>query len=277
MELLSIIRKLEGKANSDRRIVIERYVQQWKLPYHIQNYSTGTNLIIKSEKQPFIGIGSHYDAVTGSPGANDNGSAMAVTLAILRRAHNNPLKHFGVQGFFFDQEESGLLGSKAYVKKYGIKDMLGMINLELVGQGDQVAIWPVSVNGQGKILKGIEYAAKTLKLSSHRFDRIIPHDADHRPFKEAGLRDSFSLTAISREDLEVAEHYYRALEFDVEPQVLKDILSKAPLFEHYHQSSDVSEHLSESTLQTFADLIWQTLQLLDQSWQKDPSLRTFFQ
>ncbi|MEM7367161.1 MAG: M28 family peptidase [Bacteroidota bacterium] len=277
MELLSIIRTLEGKANSDRRIVIERYLQRWKIPFQIQNYSTGTNLIVKSDKQPFIGIGSHYDAVTGSPGANDNGSAMAVTLAVLKRAQTNPLTHFGVQGFFFDQEESGLLGSRAYVAKHGIKGMLGMINLELVGQGDQVAIWPVSDQDAGDIVKGIELAAKGNRLPIHRFDRIIPHDADHRSFREAGMKEAFSLTAISSEDLEVAEHYYRAMEFEVDPPVLQEILSQAPLFKHYHQATDVHEHLSESTLQHFSNLIWQALQLLDQSWEKDTSIRTFFQ
>ena len=41
----------------------------------------------------------------GSPGANDNASAVSVTLDILRRARVERLNHIGIRGFFFDEEE----------------------------------------------------------------------------------------------------------------------------------------------------------------------------
>src|SRR5436190_24098952 len=38
-------------------------------------------------------IGAHYDSVFGSPGANDNGSAVAATLALARHFANRKMQH----------------------------------------------------------------------------------------------------------------------------------------------------------------------------------------
>ena len=197
-------------------------------------------------------------------------------LALLHRAQETPLNNLGLQGFFFDQEEAGLLGSRAYVEKFGTQGMMGLINFELVGMGDQLAIWPISSQSSNQLLSGVEQSARMNRWPSHRFDQILLHDADHRPFREAGIENAFTLTAISQEDLEVASHYYRAMEFEVDAKTLQEILGKAPIFQHYHRSSDRAEHLSEQSLQSVVDIVWTTLQLLDQSLERDSSLHSFF-
>src|SRR3989344_8925871 len=72
--------------NAKRREDVLYYLEFLDIPYETQKYKTGENIIATIGKDPFVGIGSHYDAVEGSPGANDNASAMAVTLDILKRA-----------------------------------------------------------------------------------------------------------------------------------------------------------------------------------------------
>lgn len=75
---------------------------------------------------------AHYDSMLGSPGADDNATAVAAALEIARlfaRSLSRPLEIV-----FFDQEERGLLGSIAFTAKpENLKDLAGVINLEMLG------------------------------------------------------------------------------------------------------------------------------------------------
>jgi Zn-dependent M28 family amino/carboxypeptidase len=59
-------------------------------------------------------VGAHFDTVTGSPGANDNASGSVVVLAIARYLVDVPCRSAPVTVVFFDQEEAGLFGSRAF-------------------------------------------------------------------------------------------------------------------------------------------------------------------
>lgn len=62
---------------------------------------------------PCLMLGAHYDSVPGSPGADDNASAVAVCLECARL-----LKEHGVGSttiVLFNREEDGLLGSREFV------------------------------------------------------------------------------------------------------------------------------------------------------------------
>lgn len=260
MNLLSIVKEFENKTSTERFELIENYLQKWEVPYHVQHYISGKNIFVKAEKMPFIGIGSHFDVVIeGEGGANDNASAIAVVLDLVRRNKENPLKNIGLQFFFFDEEEVGLKGSKAYIQKYGIGEMLGLINMELVGMGNQFALWSLSPNDRGNLLETFENQSKRLNIVSNRFDKIVTNTADHQSFKNAELNDSFTVTCISPKDVETAYHYYKAQEFAVDKATLYEIMLQAPIFKHYHQASDLSVYLEESALQMTAAVIWETV------------------
>jgi Zn-dependent M28 family amino/carboxypeptidase len=79
-------------------------------------------------------VAAHYDTVRGSPGADDNASALAVLLEAARRLRSVPLSR-EVRFIAFSLEEEDLLGSLAYVsslKKDG-HEIDGAIVLESVG------------------------------------------------------------------------------------------------------------------------------------------------
>lgn len=65
-----------------------------------------------STDQPYLLLGAHYDSVPGTPGADDNGSAVAVCLECARliRAHNIG----SAMIVFFNREEDNLLGSREF-------------------------------------------------------------------------------------------------------------------------------------------------------------------
>jgi len=79
-------------------------------------------------------VAAHYDTVPGSPGADDNASALAVLLEAARCLRGVALSR-EVRFIAFSLEEEDLLGSLAYVsslKKDG-QEMAGAIVLECVG------------------------------------------------------------------------------------------------------------------------------------------------
>jgi hypothetical protein len=263
MKLLGIVEALEGKTDNERLDIIVSYLDNWGVKYQLLPYLSGTNLVIKAQKLPSIGISCHFDVVSGSPGANDNASSIAVTLELIRRNHQKPFLNTGLQFFIFDEEESGLRGSKAFIQKYGTENMEGLINLEMVGMGDKLALWELNENSTGKLLDTFEFQAMKMGVYTQRFDKIITNSADHVSFRKAGLNDCFTVTCISTEDLITAYHFYKAQEFDVDEHILREIISQAPLFRHYHQPTDTSIHLSEKSLVMTANVIWETLKKTD--------------
>jgi Zn-dependent M28 family amino/carboxypeptidase len=81
-------------------------------------YANGANVFttipatMGSGKQ--IVVGAHFDTVANSPGANDNASGVAVVLAVARYLKDTPCRRAPVIIAFFDQEELGLFGSRAF-------------------------------------------------------------------------------------------------------------------------------------------------------------------
>ena len=84
-----------------------------------------------------IVLGAHYDTISNSVGADDNGSAVAVLLEAAR-IFSAGQSRATLQLVFFDQEEqqadgSGLLGSTAYARSANASDVRGAIILDMVG------------------------------------------------------------------------------------------------------------------------------------------------
>ena len=79
-------------------------------------------------------IGAHYDTAPGSPGADDNSSAIAVLLEVARNIQKTS---FGstLKLIAFALEECGYAGSIHYAERAreGGEKILGMISLEMVG------------------------------------------------------------------------------------------------------------------------------------------------
>jgi Zn-dependent M28 family amino/carboxypeptidase len=98
------------------------------------------NLILDlqgEQDRGFILIGAHYDAVPGSPGADDNGTAVAVLLELARVFAQAPARR-PIRLVAFDLEETDRLGSRAYahdLRREG-EPLALMIALEMLGFRD---------------------------------------------------------------------------------------------------------------------------------------------
>lgn len=126
---------------------IQQFLAQWgeveQDPFTIRG-QIHHNLVLRlpggasSQNRPAILVGAHYDAVPGSPGADDNASGVAVLLEFARLWSLNP-GSYPLQLVAFDMEEEGCLGSKSYAQKlkqakYPLRLML---SLEMLGYCSQ--------------------------------------------------------------------------------------------------------------------------------------------
>jgi Zn-dependent M28 family amino/carboxypeptidase len=98
---------------------------------------THENLVLNlpgQQDRGFILVGAHYDAVPGSPGADDNGSALAVLLELARAFLAVPARR-PVRLVAFDLEESDRSGSRAYAEyiRHRGEPLALMIALEMLG------------------------------------------------------------------------------------------------------------------------------------------------
>ena len=88
---------------------------------------------------PIIVIGAHYDSVFGSPGANDNGTGVAATLALARRFVGRTPQHTMRFVAFVNEEPpyflSGEMGSFIYAGRCRARGdkISAMISLETIG------------------------------------------------------------------------------------------------------------------------------------------------
>lgn len=84
----------------------------------LHTYATGANVYATIPAtmgaEPQLVVGAHFDTVPNSPGANDNASGVAVVLAIARYLKDTPCRKAPVIVAFFDEEEAGLFGARAF-------------------------------------------------------------------------------------------------------------------------------------------------------------------
>lgn len=85
-------------------------------------------------------LGAHLDSVTAGPGINDNASGVALTLALAERWAADGMAE-GIRLAFWDAEEIGLLGSRAYVDALTDAEVGGIaayVNLDMVASPNGV-------------------------------------------------------------------------------------------------------------------------------------------
>lgn len=104
----------ERKANVHARDLLLRLLRSFGYTPHLQgSYDNIVTVSGSGEERPFLLLGAHYDSVPGCPGADDNGSAVAVCLECARLLQENGVGSTMI--VLFNREEDGLLGSQEFV------------------------------------------------------------------------------------------------------------------------------------------------------------------
>ncbi|MEC4672931.1 MAG: M28 family peptidase [Nitrospirota bacterium] len=153
-------------------------------------------------------VGAHYDTVPGSPGANDNGSAVVATLA-LARIFAQVSAARTIRFVFFVNEESpyymtDAMGSLRYAQECQTKgeNVLGMISLETIGCYFSE---PMSQGYPIELLKRFypttgDFVAVVGNLRSRRFVHQVIRGFRRTQFPSEGLAAPRWLKDIFRSD-----------------------------------------------------------------------------
>ncbi|MFM2431869.1 MAG: hypothetical protein RLZZ511_3082 [Cyanobacteriota bacterium] len=143
--LLEIVRERDPYLSTQGHFYVQTYIHRTLSqfgPITLNEFTIKArvhhNLILnlpgRKPNLPPILIGAHYDGVPGSPGADDNGSGVAVLLELARYFQANPTNH-PLQLIAFDLEEYGLLGSEVYAQQLANQQQKIhiMLSLEMLG------------------------------------------------------------------------------------------------------------------------------------------------
>lgn len=134
-------------------------------------------------------LAAHYDTVPNSPGASDDGSAVATMLETLRALKAGPALKNDLIFLFTDGEEVGLLGAEAFVTEHPYaKDVGVVLNFEARGSGGPVMMFETS-GGNGRLVAQLAEAAPHPRANSLAYEvyKRLPNDTDFTVFKKAKL------------------------------------------------------------------------------------------
>lgn len=158
--------------------------------YELVNYS-----VTLRDGTPKLILSAHYDSHTGSVGANDNGAGVCILLALIQHYLAEP-PLFPLEVVFFDLEEVGMVGSLAYLRRVPHHEMHALINLEVCGVGDTIALGPTPQLAHDAFAVVRDVNA----TSQHPIQPLVtmPPGDDYR-FMQAGI-PSLSICALPHDD-----------------------------------------------------------------------------
>jgi Zn-dependent M28 family amino/carboxypeptidase len=166
-------------------------------PFEIEG-QRGTNILADvagDSAAPLLLLGAHSDQVSKGEGATDNASGSATVLALAERLKARPLVHHRVAIAFWDLEEKGLLGSKAFVADGSVKPAL-YVNFDVFAWGDTV--WMMTPDTDDSLANASRQAASANGLKLTAGEHYPP--TDHLAFLKSGLAGGFLLTRRRRRD-----------------------------------------------------------------------------
>jgi Zn-dependent M28 family amino/carboxypeptidase len=266
--LLDYVRLLEGRSNPDRQASLGRLLATRDTPFSRLPFRTfegeGENFVVEIGGGPrTLILVAHHDAVPGSPGANDDGSAVAILLDLLNRLAGDPPRRLRVRLLFTGGEEIGYLGARCYVKTIPLSGILGVLSLELCGIGDTLAIWDVvPPSDRAPLLQTFAGALEELgyrrDATYHLVGKIPLFGSDHRAFAAAGL-PAFGLTVVPSQEAERLRRFV----FSPFRSAFGQLLRRPRPFDTYHTARDGSATLEPAALEMVSRALWALVQALD--------------
>lgn len=244
-------------AETLRALGLSPVFQEWQLP-HVRNIIIDLPADARTRLVLFT---AHYDAVKGTPAANDNASGAAVLLGLCRETKNPPAP---LRIIFFDREEAwlrlplirlGLLGSLYYTMKNDLRNVAAVYNLEFVGRGNYVGVWPVKTSQVGLPgVRAIQRAAAALHVPV-RLAHIpwLLISSDHLAFRLRGVHNAVTLSLLPSSQVTALDAFLAHLTV---PRLL--FRRRSPLPEPLsliHSDRDTADTISEDSLQLALSLL----------------------
>jgi Zn-dependent M28 family amino/carboxypeptidase len=208
------------------------------------------NLVFtKPGNKEIVVVGAHYDSAPITPGANDNGSGVAVLLQLAERLKEVPMERT-VRFVFFVNEEppyfmGDSMGSRVYAARCAERkdNIVGMISLETMGYYSDVEgsqMFPPGIEGYPNTGNFLAF------ISEPNSQKFLQECLDHfEGLPVESLVAPASVEGVSWSDhASFWEHGY--------PGVM--ITDTAPFrYPHYHRKTDTADQLDYQRLGRAAD------------------------
>jgi Zn-dependent M28 family amino/carboxypeptidase len=155
----------------------------------LHQYNNGANVIATLPATMGSGkgiiVGAHFDTVQNSPGANDNASGTVAVLGVAKLLAGVTCRTAPVTIAFFDQEELGLFGARAYAMS------IDSDSIEAVHTIDQVA-WDDDGDGRFELESGTpaldaEWTAAA-GIVGVPVTTVPTEGTDHEAFRDLGFK-----------------------------------------------------------------------------------------
>ena len=206
-------RRLVRPSNDERVDVLLEMLEQRGLPYAVESFpgigaeddprAEGRNVVVSfGDGTPEVIVGAHIDArrlPSGelSDAMVDDGAGVVVLLHVADALRNVPLDR-QVRIVFFDMEEIGLVGSRAFVASLDAAEVAAMINVDVVGYGDTLLYGPQATSPDGSPAHLLQQACARRGMPCVGMPGMPP--GDDRSFLQAGI-PAVSLAVVTAEEV----------------------------------------------------------------------------
>jgi aminopeptidase S len=213
-----------GADSAQRRSAVLRRLEELQVKYRLEDFCSGSvcgvNILVEPDRAgaKTLMLGAHYDRFSKGKGAVDNASGVAAVLELLAAFKSKPPANLALAAAFFDLEEVGLLGSKAYVSvRSQRRDLPAFyLNFDVFAYGD--TLWVKSKTESLSSAAAVRTAA-----GQHKFALTIEEQAppgDDQVFYEAGV-ETLGLALVSQIELEGIHRAVRGEEVASRPSLMK--------------------------------------------------------
>ncbi len=214
--------------------------------------ATGRNLIVTvGEGSRDIVVGAHYDAVrlrdgTIVGGAVDNGAASVVLVRVAETLRRHELNH-RARVVLFDLEESGLLGSRAYLEQGDPGRIAAMVNADVVAGDGALMYGPTSHEGNDAVYRSLRVACAGAGIPCIGLPRYPP--SDDRSFQAAGIPN----VSLAMNDAAAAHQLWLVLNAGPESGLREGFVPE--VFRVIHTAEDTIERVNETAMNQLHELI----------------------
>lgn len=145
--------------------------------------------VLKGKKgEKSILVSAHYDSQPNTPGASDDGVAVAAILESARAISNDTVLNNDVIFLISDGEEAGLFGAKAFAEQHPLMQNVGLVlNLEARGTSGPSFTFETSPEN-GWIMREYAKAVHYPITSSLAYEvyKMMPNNSDFTIYKNLG-------------------------------------------------------------------------------------------
>jgi Zn-dependent M28 family amino/carboxypeptidase len=183
-----------GADSAGRRAAITGYLEKAGIEFHLEEFvdarmRKGTNIVagFGGNRSKNVLLGAHYDRLAVGQGALDNAASCAILLELLTTFKSRPVTNYNITAVFFDLEEGGLSGSRAYFLPATPPRPLPTfaLNMDIFGYGN--AIFATASRPEGPLVTALQKAAAEFKIPVRLAPPAQYPSSDHTNMIAAGV------------------------------------------------------------------------------------------